>query len=340
MTQIPINKYQVMPDLSIDDYAELKADIASRGVQVAVEYDEDGNILDGHHRILACTELGITDWPKVVRVGMSEEQKREHARKLNMARRHLTREQRQELIRQQLIDTPEKSDRQIAHVFGVSPTTVGTARKGMEDSGELSKLDSSIGADGKERPRQVDRKPMLSGLGKPITIFEPTKEKIEQAKELLETAVPELINAIATGKVPLMQGVAVAAAAEQHEQKEAVNRLESGQAEYLMDGLNQQRMEACLKQTPEQRKEMEQRIRENDKKIDREFALSAMIHKMIDAVLQLRVEDIDEAVQYFVDHDKDLAGIDYTVKELGECIGRLQLIKIAFSRTKHLKVVK
>ena len=30
----------------------------------------------------------------------------------------------------------------------------------MELTGELSKLDSSIGADGKERPRQVQRKPV------------------------------------------------------------------------------------------------------------------------------------------------------------------------------------
>jgi len=53
---------------------------------------------------------------------------------------------------------PEKSDRQLAKAIGVSPTTVGTARKDLEVKGELSKLDSSIGADGKERPRQVERK--------------------------------------------------------------------------------------------------------------------------------------------------------------------------------------
>ncbi len=33
------------------------ADIAARGVQVPVEYDEHGNILDGHHRVCACQEL-------------------------------------------------------------------------------------------------------------------------------------------------------------------------------------------------------------------------------------------------------------------------------------------
>lgn len=64
------NKYQVMPDLSFDDYAELKSDVALRGVQVAVEYDEEGNILDGHHRVRVCQELGITEWTKVVRVAI------------------------------------------------------------------------------------------------------------------------------------------------------------------------------------------------------------------------------------------------------------------------------
>lgn len=48
---------------------------------------------------------------------------------------------------------PGKSDRQIAATAGVSPTTVGTARQEMVSTGQLSKLDSSIGADGKTRPR-------------------------------------------------------------------------------------------------------------------------------------------------------------------------------------------
>jgi ParB-like chromosome segregation protein Spo0J len=56
--------YQVTPDLSPDEYQELKADIAARGVQIAIEYDEDGNVLDGRHRLKACAELGITDFPK------------------------------------------------------------------------------------------------------------------------------------------------------------------------------------------------------------------------------------------------------------------------------------
>lgn len=151
--------YQVMPPLTADEYAELKSDIQQRGVMVPVEYDEEGNILDGHHRIQICEELGITDFPKVIRTGMTEAEKRTHARKLNMARRQLNQEQRRELIREQLRETPEISDRQIATMLGTSHLTVAKQRQGMEESGELERFTSSIGADGKERPRQVERKP-------------------------------------------------------------------------------------------------------------------------------------------------------------------------------------
>ena len=44
-------KFQVMPELSTDEYAELKADIAKNGVVVPVLVDEDGNIIDGHNRV-------------------------------------------------------------------------------------------------------------------------------------------------------------------------------------------------------------------------------------------------------------------------------------------------
>lgn len=150
-------KYQVMPPLSADEYEELKADIQARGVLVPVEYDEDGEILDGHHRVQICEELGITEWPRVVRIGLSEAGKLTHARQLNLARRHLDREQKRTLIAQQLRETPQTSDRQIAESLGVSPTTVGTVRSELEDAGELSKLDSCVGADGKTRPREVER---------------------------------------------------------------------------------------------------------------------------------------------------------------------------------------
>lgn len=159
--------YQVMPNLNADEYKELKEDIAQRGVMVPIEFDEQGHILDGHHRMKICAELGIKDYPKVIRAGMTEEEKRTHARKLNMARRQLSQEQRRELIRQQLKETPEKSDRQIAAGLGISHHTVSARRNELEQGGQIAHLDKSVGPDGKYYPRQH----------KPVTIFNPSKRE-------------------------------------------------------------------------------------------------------------------------------------------------------------------
>lgn len=151
-------KYQVMRDLTSEEYRELKKDIADRGVMVPIEFDEDGNVLDGHNRLKICEELGITEYPKIIRTGMTEEEKRFHARALNIARRQLNREEKQEQIREQLKETPEKSDRQIASGLGVSDKTVGVQRRLLEGTAEIPQLKTNIGADGKERPRTSQRK--------------------------------------------------------------------------------------------------------------------------------------------------------------------------------------
>lgn len=174
--------YQVMPPLTAEEYNELKNDIAERGVMVPIEYDEHGNVLDGHHRLQICAELGIKDFPKVIRAGMTEAEKRTHARKLNMARRQLSREQRRDLILDEALEHPEKSDRQIAKELSVSPTTVGTVRAQAALDGQVSKLDTSTGADGKQYPRQVERKPF--DLPPATTMWE--AESQERARAALD----------------------------------------------------------------------------------------------------------------------------------------------------------
>lgn len=153
--------YQVLPDLSAEDFAALRADIAARGVLVPVEYDEDGNILDGHHRVRACEELGLTDWPRFIRKGLSEADKRVHARQLNLARRHLNRDQKRDLIAAQLRETPEKSNRQVAEGLGVDDKTVGTVRRDMEAGAEIPHHAVRVGKDGVTQPA---RKPIRTSF--------------------------------------------------------------------------------------------------------------------------------------------------------------------------------
>ncbi|MDA2928500.1 ParB N-terminal domain-containing protein [Acidobacteria bacterium AH-259-O06] len=69
-------RYQVLPNMPPEQYDGLKADIAERGVMVPIDITEDGYILDGHHRYGACGELGITDYPLIVRPGLDEQERR------------------------------------------------------------------------------------------------------------------------------------------------------------------------------------------------------------------------------------------------------------------------
>jgi N6-adenosine-specific RNA methylase IME4 len=110
--------YQILSELTQDEYAALKADIAERGVQVAVEYDENGAILDGHHRVQICHELGVDDWPRIVRNGMSEAEKQRHVVNLNLARRHLSESQRA-MVAAKLATLPHglRTDRVDAQIY-------------------------------------------------------------------------------------------------------------------------------------------------------------------------------------------------------------------------------
>lgn len=159
-----MSTYQLFDDLTDEEYQALKASIAQDGVLVPVEMDESGNILDGHHRVRAWNELRhegvvVGDYPRIIRSGMSEEQKRNHVRKLNLLRRHLSKEQRVEQMRAMRADGAGYED--IAAAAGVG---VGTAFRTTRDV-ELFQMEKLPGADGKSRP------PSYQKRERPVSIF-------------------------------------------------------------------------------------------------------------------------------------------------------------------------
>lgn len=124
--------YQVMPPLTDDERQALQADIAENGIRVAVVKDRHGNILDGHHRTEIAEELGI-DYPVVVHEVANEAEARQVALTLNLARRHLSQEQKRALIEVEIEADPEASDRAIARRLQCSPTTVGNIRRRLSN---------------------------------------------------------------------------------------------------------------------------------------------------------------------------------------------------------------
>lgn len=128
--------YQTMPPLTSVEYAELKESIRRDGINVPVIIDEDGNVIDGHHRVMIAQELGIK-YPKHMVYGLSEDQKLDMSVSLNVDRRQLTREQKRQVVAAQLKRHPEKSNREHARQIGVDHKTVDAVRDSLEESGEI-----------------------------------------------------------------------------------------------------------------------------------------------------------------------------------------------------------
>lgn len=209
MDAVVTYQYQLLPDLSTDEYSSLKADIARRGVMVPVEYDEDGHILDGHHRVKICQELGLRDWPRIVRVGMTEEQKTEHVLAINLDRRHLTREQRQELVGR--LRAQGWSTRRIAEKLKTSDATV------RRDLGGATFVAPEIvtGTDGKQYPAQRAEpepepiktatlfNPSLSDMSKLAKMDADTKTAVaEKIASGVADTLPRAIQAVAKERAP------------------------------------------------------------------------------------------------------------------------------------------
>ena len=159
---------------------------------VPIEADEDGAILDGHHRGRACLELGIKDWPSIIRLGLSEEQKIEHALTLNLTRRHLTREQRREVV----LTLRQKgwSSTRIAERLGVSDQTVLNDLATSKNL-EVALPDRVIGKDGKCRP-----------VSRPAVMAKSSREAHRALKALAVVGSGQLPNGLLEAR--LMAGLA------------------------------------------------------------------------------------------------------------------------------------
>jgi hypothetical protein len=157
-----MSDYQLLPPLSAEEYAALKADIAARGVLVPVEVDEQGNLLDGHHRVLAWEELRaegvpVAAYPATMRAGLSEADKLAHVLALNLARRHLDKEARRELVVR--LRAARMSTWDIAEKTGIPQTTVRRDLDGTEPFGSVGTDARVIGRDGISRPALIVRAP-------------------------------------------------------------------------------------------------------------------------------------------------------------------------------------
>lgn len=154
-----------LPPHTDEEYAALKASIETVGQHMPIlrgspSSGMPGKIVDGHARSKICAELNaarlragepIVD-PVEREIDGTADELRSLGLVLNLARRHLSASSRRGLIQVELVRDAKRSDRTIAETLGVSPTTVGSVRRRLEEDGTVSKLDTRIGKDGVEQP--------------------------------------------------------------------------------------------------------------------------------------------------------------------------------------------
>lgn len=134
--------YQLLPPLDSEQRHILKQSIEKCGVLEPVVFDEDGEILDGHHRVEIAEALGI-EYPRRVISDLDRPGKFAYALTVNVARRHLTPSDRSGLVAQ--LRLRGMSIREIAKATGINRETV---RRDLAGDTSVSP-ERVTGADGK-----------------------------------------------------------------------------------------------------------------------------------------------------------------------------------------------
>jgi hypothetical protein len=189
----------LFPLMSPDELKVLGEDIKKNGllspimVWSPIEGSEEQYLLDGRNRIAAMEAAGgrialkgqaaAYVWrgygPAEFLYGTAEcgatgVDPYEYVISANIHRRHLTSEQKRELIAKVLKAKPEASNRAIAKQVKADDKTVGKVRRELEATADIPQLDKTTGADGKARTT----KPKKKRRARPADADYPTVEAV------------------------------------------------------------------------------------------------------------------------------------------------------------------
>jgi ParB-like chromosome segregation protein Spo0J len=172
---------KMFPPISEEDFGKLVADIKANGLhQRIVRYQ--GKILDGNNRYRACLLAGIE--PTFADFTGIDADAAAYVISANIHRRHLSPDQRRDIIAAMLKANPGKSNRQIAETAKVSHHTVGDVRTELESTGQVAQLETTTGADGKARKTKKGVKGRTKSGGKSES-EKITYQKVTNAKTAL-----------------------------------------------------------------------------------------------------------------------------------------------------------
>jgi len=162
---------QALMPIDPADRERLRADIRESGeVRDALKVYRDRRsgdllILGGYNRWQIALELELSSVPVDEYEG-TPAARRELVVKDNLNRRHLTGEQKRDLIRYFLKQDPAQSNKAIAHKTGTTKETVKAQRAKLETGGEIRPLGKVTGRDGKQYTKTPAKKPQASVVSK------------------------------------------------------------------------------------------------------------------------------------------------------------------------------
>jgi ParB-like chromosome segregation protein Spo0J len=184
--------YQLLPPLTVEQRDLLRQSIKENGVLEPVVFDEDGEILDGHHRVEIAEELGI-EYPRRVIDDLDRPGKHMYALTVNVARRQLDATARGGLVAQMRIRG--MSIRRIAETLGVS---YGTVRNDLAEVSKNAHLPEEItGADGKSyaASRPTPKTPEPAAAETPAPAADPGPNLTSDIERALSSAGPSGMTA-------------------------------------------------------------------------------------------------------------------------------------------------
>lgn len=152
----------LFPPMSPDELRELGEDIKAHGLNNPIVLwrapDRTHYLLDGRNRLdaIGATEVGIPDpdhpCSQVVVLGADNTDPYAFVISANIRRRHLSPEQRRNIIATFIGKAPQKSDRQFARELGVDHHTIARARTEGEDVGKVPHVETHTDTKGRQQP--------------------------------------------------------------------------------------------------------------------------------------------------------------------------------------------
>lgn len=164
-----------MPPMSADEYDSLLANIKRNGLLYPIVVYQ-GAILDGRHRMKACTALGIK--PEISVFKGDKVSAEAFVSASNVHRRHLSRDQKRKIIAAELKRDPAQSDRAIARKAKASHHAVASARR-AEPNGQNAHYEERRESSGR---KARGRKPAPA----PLALASVSKPKDLEAKRLIK----------------------------------------------------------------------------------------------------------------------------------------------------------